>query len=98
MMGWMKKIKKKISATDTIERNHISPVEMVRIFPNRKADKSGVKPGAKKLKKIPSAIPSVQNTAMAESSRISCRLLSHSTPNADNTEKTAAASIGEIPV
>ena len=39
----------------------------------------------------------LQNTAMAESSRISFRLLSHSTPKADNTENTAAESIGEIP-
>ena len=46
---------------------------------------------------IPSAIPNVQNTAMAESSRISFRLLSHSTPKADKTENTAAESIGEIP-
>ena len=38
---------------------------------------------------MPNAIPSVQNTAMAESSRMSFRLLSHSTPNADSTEKTA---------
>ena len=46
---------------------------------------------------MPNAIPSVQNTAMAESSRMSFRLLSHSTPNADSTEKTAADRIGEIP-
>lgn len=32
---------------------------------------------------IPTAMPNVQKTAMAESSRISFRLLSHSTPKAD---------------
>lgn len=47
---------------------------------------------------MPNAIPNVQNTAIAESSRISFRLLSHSTPNADSTEKIAAERIGEIPV
>lgn len=46
---------------------------------------------------MPNAIPNVQNTAMAESSRISLRLLSHSTPKAESTEKTAADNIGEIP-
>ena len=71
---------------------------IVRIFPNKNADKSGVNPGARKLKMIPIAIPNVQNTAMAESSRISFRLLNHSTPKADKTEKMAAARIGEMPV
>lgn len=46
---------------------------------------------------IPSAIPSVQNMAMAESSRMSFRLLSHSTPKADKTEKTAADKMGDMP-
>jgi len=36
-------------------------------------------------------MPNVQKTAMAESSRISFRLLSHSTPKADKTENTAAS-------
>ena len=71
---------------------------MVRILPKRNADKSGVNPGAKKLNMMPIAIPKVQNTAMAESSRMSFRLLSHSTPNADNTEKMAADRRGEMPV
>ena len=47
---------------------------------------------------MPNAMPNVQKTAMAESSRMSFRLLSHSTPKADNTEKTAAERIGEIPI
>ena len=47
---------------------------------------------------IPSAIPSVQNMAMAESSRMSFRLLSHSTPKADKTEKTAADKMGDMPI
>ena len=46
---------------------------------------------------MPNAIPNVQNTAMAESSRMSFRLLSHSTPKADNTENMAAERIGDIP-
>ena len=47
---------------------------------------------------IPIAMPNVQNTAMAESSRMSFCLLSHSTPKADSTEKTAADNKGEIPM
>ena len=71
---------------------------MVKIFPNKKADKSGAKPGDRKLKMIPMAMPKVQKTAMAESSRMSFRLLSHSTPKAENTEKMAADRMGEMPV
>lgn len=41
-------------------------------------------------------MPNVQNTAMAESSRISFRLLSHSTPKADKTANKAADRMGEI--
>ena len=40
----------------------------------------------------------VQNTAIAETSYISLRLLSHSTPKADSTANTPAARIGETPV
>ena len=76
----------------------MSVIVIVNIFPNKKADKSGVNPGAKKLNMIPIAMPKVQKTAMAESSRISFRLLNHSTPKADNTEKIAAPRIGEIPM
>ena len=46
---------------------------------------------------MPMAMPNVQNTAIAESSRMSRRLLSHSTPNAERTEKTAAERMGEMP-
>ena len=77
--------------------NRISVGVMVRMLPNRKADKSGVNPGARKLKIIPTAIPKVQNTAIAESSRISFRLLNHSTPKEESTEKIAADNRGEIP-
>ena len=56
------------------------------MFPKRNEDKSGVNPGARKLKMIPMAMPNVQNTAIAESSRMSLRLLSHSTPKADRIE------------
>ena len=77
--------------------NKISAGVIVRMLPNRKADKSGVNPGARKLKMIPTAIPKVQNTAMAESSRMSFRLLNHSTPKAESTEKMAAESRGEMP-
>ena len=44
-----------------------------------------------------SAIAVFWTLGMAESSRISLRLLSHSTPKAESTEKTAADNIGEIP-
>ena len=71
---------------------------IVRILPNKKAERSGKNPGERKLKIMPIAMPDVQNTAMAESSRISFRLLSHSTPKAENTEKMAADKRGEIPV
>ena len=47
---------------------------------------------------MPSAMPNVQNTAMAESSRMSFRLLSHSTPKADKTANKAADRMGEMPV
>ena len=76
----------------------MSVAVMVRIFPKRKADKSGVNSGDRKLKMMPIAIPNVQKTAMAESSRMSFRLLSHSTPKAESTENMAADKIGEIPM
>lgn len=82
----------------TIPSNIISLMVIVRILPNRNDDSSGVNPGARKLNIIPTAIPRVQNTAMAESSLMSLLLLSHSTPNADSTEKIAAVSRGEMPV
>lgn len=47
---------------------------------------------------MPNAMPNVQNTAIAESSRISFRLLSHSTPKADKTANKAADRMGEMPV
>ena len=90
--------KKIINNSERMPNIHMSVEVMVRIFPNRYVERSGVNPGAKKLKIIPTAIPNVQNTAIAESSRISFRLLSHSTPNADSVAKTAADRRGEIPV
>lgn len=87
-----------ISTILSIPSSSMSLCVMVSIFPKRNEERSGVNPGARKLKMIPIAIPNVQNTAMAESSRISLRLLSHSTPKADSTEKMAAVSRGEIPV
>ena len=98
MIGFRKQAKKTMSNTDNPISIQISSIVMVRMFPNRKADKSGAKPGDKKLKMIPMAIPKVQNTAMAESSRMSFRLLSHSTPNAESTAKIAAERMGEMPV
>ena len=97
VIGLRNNVKNRISATLKIASSVMSLRLMVRILPNRKDDRSGVNPGAKKLKMIPTAIPNVQNTAMAESSRMSLRLLSHSTPKADNTENMAALKIGEIP-
>lgn len=86
------------TTADTIARRIMSPCVIVSMFPNRKADRSGVNPGARKLKIIPIAIPKVHKTAIAESSRISFLLLSHSTPKAERTENIAAARIGERPV
>ena len=87
-----------MSKTDIMSSIQMSVVVIVRILPNKKADRSGANPGERKLKIIPIAIPNVQNTAMAESSRMSFRLLSHSTPKAESTEKIAADKIGEMPV
>ena len=98
IIGWRNRVKNKAKAPDNKASKRISVFVMVRILPNRYADKSGAKPGERKLNIMPSAMPNVQNTAMAESSRISFRLLSHSTPNAENTEKIAAERIGEMPV
>ena len=98
MIGSRKQAKNAMSSTDNPANIQMSAMVMVRILPNRKADKSGAKPGDRKLKIIPMAIPKVQNTAMAESCLMSFRLLSHSTPKADITEKIAAERIGEIPV
>ena len=49
------------------------------------------------MKITPSAIPSAQTPAIAESSRTSCVLLAHSTPKAESTEKTIAIKIGFVP-
>ena len=62
-------MKNSINSMERMASNKISVGVMVRMLPNRKADKSGVNPGAKKLNIIPTAIPKVQNTAIAESSR-----------------------------
>ena len=97
MIGFRNKVKNSVSSTERMASNRMSVGVMVRMLPNRKADKSGVNPGARKLKIIPTAIPKVQNTAIAESSRISFRLLNHSTPKEESTEKIAADNRGEIP-
>lgn len=97
MIALRNKPKNTANITLSMPSMAMSLVVMVRILPNRYDDKSGVKPGAKKLNMIPIAIPKVQNTAMAESSRISLRLLSHSTPKADSTENIAAHSMGDTP-
>ena len=98
MIGFRKQEKKAISKTDNPINIQMSVLVIVNMLPKRNADRSGVNPGARKLKMIPTAIPNVQNTAMAESSRISLCLLSHSTPNAESTEKMAADKRGEKPV
>ena len=86
-----------MSRTDNPTNIQISVAVIVKMLPNRNAERSGENPGERKLKIIPIAIPNVQKTAMAESSRMSFRLLSHSTPNAESTEKMAADKMGEIP-
>ena len=97
-IGFIKTEKNTANARLIMPSKVISPIVIVRMLPNRNDDSSGVNPGARKLNIIPTAMPKVQNTAMAESSLISLLLLNHSTPNADNTEKTAAVSSGDIPV
>lgn len=98
MIGWINNVKNKIKANDSIANRRISICVIVSMLPNKYAERSGANPGERKLNMIPSAIPNVQKTAMAESSRISFRLLSHSTPKAENTENSAADRMGEIPV
>lgn len=71
---------------------------IVKMFPKRYEDKSVAYPGVRNVKIIPTAIPKVQKTAMAESSRISLLLLNHLTPAAEATANIAAESIGDIPV
>ena len=98
MMGLRKMVKNSTRSADKPISTQMSVLVMVSMLPKRKADKSGAKPGDRKLKMMPIAIPNVQKTAMAESSRMSSRLLSHSTPKADRTAKIAADKMGEMPV
>ena len=67
MIGFRKQEKKILSSTDNPTNIQMSVLVIVKILPKRNADRSGVNPGARKLKMIPTAIPNVQNTAMAES-------------------------------
>mgnify|MGYP003316147440 CR=1 FL=1 len=87
-----------MSKTDNPTNIQMSVVLMVRMLPNKKAERSGANPGERKLKMIPMAIPKVQKTAMAESSRMSLYRLSHLTPKAESTAKILAERRGEIPV
>ena len=96
-IGWKNIIKNIVTIAEMPARNIMSPVVIVSIFPKRKAERSGVKPGARKLNIIPIAIPKVQKTAIAESSLTSFLLLSHSMPKADNIENIAADMIGDMP-
>ena len=98
MIGFRKHVKNAMSKTDNPTNIQISVAVIVSILPNKYAERSGANPGDRKLKMIPIAMPKVQNTAMAESSRMSFRLLSHSTPKAESTEKIAADKRGEMPV
>ena len=98
MIGFRKHVKNAMSKTDNPTNIQMSVVVIVSMLPNKYAERSGENPGERKLKMIPIAMPNVQKTAMAESSRMSFRLLSHSTPNAESTEKIAADKRGEMPV
>ena len=50
MIGFRNKVKNSVSSTERMASNRMSVGVMVRMLPNRKADKSGVNPGARKLK------------------------------------------------
>ena len=89
--------KSKHTKVARMARSQRSPVVIVRMFPKRNDDKSARNPGVRNEKMMPMAMPNVQNTAIAESSRMSERRLNHCTPHADRTEKTAADNIGFTP-
>ena len=56
-------MKNSINKTERVASIQISVGVMVRILPKRKAERSGVKPGARKLKMIPTAIQPQPDTA-----------------------------------
>lgn len=72
-----KRAKNSIMRADRIIRDIISVCVIVKIFPKRYSDKLGAYPGDRKVRTIPIAMPSDQNTAIAESSRTPCFLESH---------------------
>ena len=81
-----------------IPSSHRSAVPIVKMLPKRKEGRSGMKPGVRKQQMMPTLMPSVQKTAMAESSRTSLRFDSHSTPQALNTANTMADRMGLMPL
>ena len=89
--------KKTIRSKVKIENAQISPVLIVKIFPNKKVLSSGTYPGVINTNITPIAIPIAHITAMAESSRILCFFDNQSTPKEDPTANTDAMATGLIP-
>ena len=58
-------------------RSHRSLLVIVRMLPKRNDDRSARNPGVRNEKMMPMAMPNVQKTAIAESSRMSERWLNH---------------------
>lgn len=90
-----KRVKNNIISADNIIRDMISVWVIVRIFPKRYSDRFGAYPGVRNVRTMPMAMPSDQNTAIAESSRTPCFRDSHWMPKADNTANAIADNIGE---
>ena len=90
-----KRVKNNIISTDNTIRDIISVRVIVRIFPKRYSDRFGAYPGVRNVRTMPMAMPSDQNTAIAESSRTPCFRDSHWMPKADNTANDIADSIGD---
>ena len=71
---------------------------MVRMLPKRNEGRSVAKPGVRKLHSMPMLIPSVQNMAIAESSRTLPRRDIHCMPKAESTENAIADATGLNPI
>jgi len=67
------------------------------MLPNRYSDKFGAYPGVRKVRMIPNAMPSDQNTAIAESSLTPCLSDNHLMPKAESIENNIAEIMGLNP-
>lgn len=89
-----KRAKNNIMSADNTRSDNISVLVIVRILPKRYSDRLGAYPGVRNVKTMPMAMPSDQNTAIAESSRTPCLRDSHWMPNAESTANAIADIIG----